>query len=507
MSIHGQISAAPSRALRQTVSLDSVSRLQPSRMMNTAVIEPITFNPIYQERVWGGRAMEKRLLRPLPPNRVIGESWEIVDRPEAQSVVVGGPFAGKTLGELWTEHREAVFGIGAVPGPFPLLLKILDAREALSLQVHPPERLAGPLLGEPKTEMWYIAHAEPDAQLHAGLRSAGVTPGNFREALENGTIEDLIHVIHPRSSDVLFIPSGRLHAIGAGLLIYEIQENSDTTYRVYDWHRSGLDGKPRELHLDQALRSIDFDDVTPGLALPQGETLVSCRQFHVARWDLGPSQFRDLDPGRFAIFTVLHGPVRCGGREFPTGAFFLVPASGASQLPLQAGASGASVLRTTLPRDWRPRENQTPTGTAHSGFYRSLRAQVTAWAETRAGIDHPWLRYVLLAPDLVHLLLCLLADPKVGAKQKTVLAGVLAYFVLPVDFLPEGLIGPVGYLDDVALAAFALNQIINQTNPDILRQHWAGDGDILELLQEIVKRADEMIGGGLVNKIREKLGI
>ena len=475
--------------------------------MQTALLEPLSFAPLYQDRVWGGRAMEKRLNRAIPPDRLIGESWEIVDRPEAQSVVVDGTFAGMTLHQLWMEHRQEIFGIGPVPGPFPLLLKILDAREALSIQVHPPERIAASLHGEPKTEMWYIAHAEPGSVLHAGLRSAGVTPEAFRSALETGPAEGLIHVIQPRSSDVLFIPSGRLHAIGAGLLIYEIQENSDTTYRVYDWNRAGLDGKPRELHLDPAMRSIDFDDVTPGVALPQGETLVSCRQFDVARWDLGPSHFRNLEPDRFAIFTVLHGPVRCGGREFPTGAFFLVPASGAAHMPLQAGPSGASVLRTTLPRDWKPRADHAVAASGHSGFYRGLRAQVLAWAETRGGKDHPWLRYVLLAPDILHLLLCLMADSRVGAKPKSMLAGVIAYFVLPVDLLPEAVIGPVGYLDDVALAAFALNQILNQTDPEVLRQHWAGDGDILELIQEIVKRADEMIGGGLVNKIREKLGL
>lgn len=475
--------------------------------MNTSDLEPISFLPIYQDRVWGGRAMETRLGRSLPPGRFIGESWELVDRPEAQSVVAGGPLAGRTLGELWKQHRPAIFGIGDVPGPFPLLFKILDAREALSIQVHPNERVAEELSGEAKTELWYIAHAEPGAQLHAGLRSPGISPSMFREALERGTVEELVHVIHPRSSDVLFIPSGRLHAIGAGLLIYEIQENSDTTYRVYDWNRVGLDGKPRDLHVDQALRSIDFDDVTPGLVHPQGESLVACRQFEVARWDLGPGQVRGLEPGRFAVFTVLHGPVRCGRRDYATGSVFLVPAATAERFPLEAGPAGASVLHTTLPKHWTPRQSASATASGHTGFYRKLRAQVSAWAETHAGKHHPWLPYVLAAPDILHLLLSLLADPKVPAKPKSMLAGVIAYFVLPVDLLPEALLGPVGYLDDIALAAFALNQMLNHTDPEVLRRHWAGDGDILELIQDIVKRADEMIGSGLVSKIREKLGI
>jgi mannose-6-phosphate isomerase len=475
--------------------------------MNPDALEPLSFVPVYQDRLWGGRAMETRLHRQLPPGRQIGESWELVDRPEAQSVVAGGPLAGKTLGELWRHHREMIFGLGDVPGPFPLLLKILDARDSLSIQVHPPERVAAALGGEPKTEMWYIAHADPGAKLHAGLRTPGITPTSFREALANGTLEDLVHVVHPRSSDVLFIPSGRLHAIGAGLLIYEIQENSDSTYRVYDWNRTGPDGKTRELHVEAAVRSIDFDDVTPGFVQPQGDTLVSCRQFEVARWDLGPGQTRDFEPGRFAIITVLHGPLRCGGIEYPDGSFFLIPAAAAARLPVQAGPTGASLLRTTLPKDWRPRQANAAETSGHNGFYRSLRAQVKAWAESHSGKDHPWLRYVLLAPDLLHLLLCLMADPKVPAKPKSMLAGVLAYFLLPVDLMPESLIGPVGYLDDVALTAFALNQLLSQTDPEVLRGHWAGDGDILEVIQEIVKRADEMIGSGLVNKIRDKLGI
>ncbi len=476
--------------------------------MTTALAEPITFAPIYQERVWGGRAMEELLQRDLPSGRPIGESWELVDRPEAQSVVDSGRFAGLTLGELWNRHRRDVFGVDDVPGPFPLLLKILDAREALSIQVHPPEHAAGELGGEPKTEMWYIAHAEPGARLHAGLKVPGLSPEAFRQSLQTGAAEQYIHVIHPRAADVLFIPSGRLHAIGAGLLIYEIQENSDTTYRVYDWNRPGLDGKPRELHLDQALKSIDFDDITPGLALPDGETLVSCPQFDVTRWDLGSHQSRTLEPGRFAIFTVLDGPVRCGGREFGRGRFFLVPASGTDRLPVQAGASGASLLRTSLPRGWHPRSAKPVPAEGQRGrYYRRLRSTILDWAKTKAGRDHPWFRYVLLAPDLFHLLLCLAADPVVPAKSKATLAGVIAYFILPLDLMPEGIIGPVGYLDDVALAAFALNQILNHTHPDVLRRHWAGDGDILELIREIVRRADEMIGGGLVNKIRGKLNV
>src|SRR5687767_1695966 len=146
-------------------------------------------------------------------------------------------------------------------GRFPLLCKILDAREKLSLQVHPPS----PALGEPKTEMWYIARADAGAQLYVGLKR-GVTRHDFERALQGGTVEECFHTIPVRTGDTMFLPSGRVHAIGAGLVIFEIQQNSDTTFRVFDWNRVGLDGRPRDLHVAESLQSIDFDDVEPSLA-------------------------------------------------------------------------------------------------------------------------------------------------------------------------------------------------------------------------------------------------
>src|SRR5688572_1894607 len=219
--------------------------------------QALSFRPLYMERVWGGRRIENQLGRSLPPGLPIGESWELVDRDDAQSVVDVGDHAGMSLHQLWTEYRETVFG--AVPDSprFPLLAKILDARETLSVQVHPPASVAPELNGEPKTEMWYLLEAEPGAELFAGFRR-GVDRQQFESALANGDVAELLHRIPVQAGDTLFIPSGRCHAIGAGCLIVEIQQNSDTTYRVFDWNRTGLDGKPRQLHVAESLRSIDF---------------------------------------------------------------------------------------------------------------------------------------------------------------------------------------------------------------------------------------------------------
>jgi mannose-6-phosphate isomerase len=162
------------------------------------------------------------------------------------------------------EHRAELLG-GAAPaagGRFPLLCKLLDAHEQLSLQVHPPPRLAH--LGDPKTEMWFIAAAASDAELFVGLRP-GVTRESFERAVADGRCADCFHRVPVRAGDVMFLPSGRVHAIGAGLVIFEIQQNSDTTFRVYDWDRVGLDGQPRPLHVLESLESIDFADVEPGL--------------------------------------------------------------------------------------------------------------------------------------------------------------------------------------------------------------------------------------------------
>jgi mannose-6-phosphate isomerase len=236
----------------------------------------LRFQPLYQERVWGGRALETALgralppLPPLPPSAApgqapapIGESWEIVDRPEAQSVVRGGALDGLTLRQAIERHGADIMG-PAWPKEraFPILVKWLDCRERLSLQVHPPAAVAPALGGEPKTENWYIADCAPGAHLIVGLKR-GVTRGQFERALADLTLENCVHRFPVSRGDSILVRSGQLHAIDGGNLILEIQQNSDTTYRVYDWGRVGLDGKPRAMHIGQSLRSIKWDDFEP----------------------------------------------------------------------------------------------------------------------------------------------------------------------------------------------------------------------------------------------------
>ena len=229
------------------------------------MLYPLTFEPIFKERVWGGRSLEWLYQKPLPPGVPIGESWEITDRPEGASTIANGQLRGKDLRWLMENHAEELLGSAkSLSGRFPLLIKILDAREKLSLQVHPPPSVAARIGGEPKTEMWYLADTTPDAELYVGLRR-GVTRAEFERKIQDGTVVDCFHRLAVRAGDAMFLPSGRVHAIGAGNVIFEIQQNSDTTYRVFDWHRLGLDGKPRELHIAQSLASIDFNDFEPSL--------------------------------------------------------------------------------------------------------------------------------------------------------------------------------------------------------------------------------------------------
>ncbi len=308
---------------------------------------PITFHPLYMERVWGGRELERVYHRILPdPNKPFGESWEIVDRENAQSVVDHGSYLGCTLHDLWTDHREEIFGEGFLNHPrFPILIKILDARDDLSIQVHPPAHLAEVLGGEPKTEMWFIADCEPGAKLYVGLKN-GVTRDDFERSIADGTVADRVHAITPEPGESIFIASGRLHAIGAGFLIHEIQQNSDTTYRVFDWNRLGLDAQPRALHVGESLASIDFQDFEPTMDLPVGDNLASCSYFKTDRKSLaaGESLTNPRDE-RFSIISVVAGQLEGDGRSFGKGQFILLPRGCA---PLVA-VENSVVLQVTLP--------------------------------------------------------------------------------------------------------------------------------------------------------------
>lgn len=310
---------------------------------------PLWFTPLFMERVWGGRMLEDAFGKPLPEGETIGEAWELVDREEAQSVVAGGPLAGTELHALWAgPDRERTFGARAAGAGerFPLLVKLLDACATLSVQVHPPVHLADELGGEPKNELWYVARATDEAHVFAGLRE-GVSQEGFCAALEAGDdVSGMLHRIPVRAGDALFIPSGRVHAIGAGCLIVEVQQNSDTTYRVFDFNRPGLDGQPRELHVPESLRSIDFSDVEPSLHPPGDGVVADNEFFRVSRRTVAAAGEVVTAPGECAVVCVLEGEATCGGERFAPGAFFLVPADAGSELPV---AGPAAVLVIELP--------------------------------------------------------------------------------------------------------------------------------------------------------------
>jgi mannose-6-phosphate isomerase len=304
------------------------------------MLYPLIFRPIFKERVWGGRELEALYGKRLPADAPIGESWEISDRPGDENVVLNGSLAGKSLRWLMEHHQAEILGNAgaAVAGRFPLLCKILDARDKLSLQVHPPASKAGELKGEPKTEMWFIADAAPGAELFVGLKY-GVTRAEFERKIADGSVADCFHRVPVSAGDTMFLPSGRVHAIGSGLVIFEIQQNSDTTYRVFDWNRTGLDGKPRELHIAQSLASIDFSDFEPKLVatpfvtegLVRKRTLVNDPLFDVESWQMAAGARGKLRPGKLQIIAVAAGAIEIHSEStivsLSAGQFALIPAS------------------------------------------------------------------------------------------------------------------------------------------------------------------------------------
>ena len=305
---------------------------------------PITFTPLYMERIWGGRQLQTFYKRHLPhPEKPFGEAWEIVDRQLEQSIVESGPFSGETLHHLWTNHRHEIFGTTLPDTPrFPLLIKILDSADDLSIQVHPPAHIAPTLGGEPKTEMWFIADAKPGSKLYVGLKN-GTTQATFEQAITAGTVAHQVHSILPEKGDSIFIESGRLHAIGAGFLIHEIQQNSDTTYRVFDWNRTDSTGTPRDLHVRESLACIDFTDFQPAMDTPQEDTLATCPYFHTTRHTLAPGQtISTATPDRFSLLTIVSGEL---DGLHPPGRTLLLPIG---CTPLTATAE-TTLLRITIP--------------------------------------------------------------------------------------------------------------------------------------------------------------
>ena len=307
----------------------------------------LQFKPIYQERVWGGRTLENYLGRKLPAGGPIGESWELVDRPEAQSVVAGGPWGGQTLRQVMAAHHLEIMGPGwAKDRPFPILVKWLDCRDRLSVQVHPPAGIAGRLAGEPKTENWYFGKTDAGAAVYAGLKP-GVTRASFEQAIAAGTVDQCLERLPVREGDSLLIHSGTMHAIDAGNVILEIQQNSDTTYRVYDWGRLGLDGQPRTLHVRESLESLSANTAPRPRLVPGdsgGGILAGCAEFTLRRERLAPGGRLAFAAGQQPrILSVVEGTLEtgpaAGGQTLRLGDNVLLPRAGEFSFVAQGRAA------------------------------------------------------------------------------------------------------------------------------------------------------------------------
>ena len=242
-----------------------------SRTVSEMPLYPLRFEPIYQYRLWGGRRLATLLSAPLPGDGPIGEAWVLSDRTDHQSLVANGPLKGQTLGQVMKQFREQLMGkLSSRFSRFPLLLKFLDARAMLSVQVHPsdahPELI--PAGDTAKTEAWVVIDAKKGSRIYAGLKS-GTTAGALRQSLDDGTIADHLVCINPKAGDAVFIPAGTVHSLGEDVVVFEVQQNSDVTFRLYDWgHVDAKTGQPRPLQVDQALASVGFADSKGGLVTP-----------------------------------------------------------------------------------------------------------------------------------------------------------------------------------------------------------------------------------------------
>ena len=322
-------------------------------------MHPLLFQPIYRRYLWGGRGFATHLGRDLPPGDDYAESWEVVDRAGDQSVVSAGPLAGQSLGALVRGHGADLLGRHAGLGAFPLLFKFLDARSDLSVQVHPDDaraaRLDPPDRG--KTEAWYVIDAAPGARLWAGLR-AGTDRALLAAALRAGRCDEVLHAVEPRPGDCIFVPAGTVHAIGAGLLVAEIQQSSDVTYRLHDWNRTGPDGRPRTLHVEAGLEAVTgFAPVGPARRTPTDDDaawrLVDCPYFVLDEvspegpWHVGGDD-------RCHLLAVVGGEARLGEHwNLPAlrrGTTLLVPAATGRQAIHPAAAAGKTrILHVMLP--------------------------------------------------------------------------------------------------------------------------------------------------------------
>lgn len=311
--------------------------------MSTTI--PFICNPIFRTKPWGGRALADLFNKPLPSDDPVGESWELVSLPESDSIVRGGPMAGTALSTLVEQWGSDLTGDAKLAdGRFPLLIKFLDARDHLSVQVHPkPTTDSGWEVGI-KHEAWYVLQADPGAQMFIDFKE-GVEPTDVQAAAGTPAFKDLMHARLAQVGDCFYLPSGTVHALGAGLVVAEVQTPSDITYRFYDWDRVGLDGQPRELHLEDALANTRYDVQNAEICQPkagvtnelgEGLRVAACHAFTMDHYRCVPDTHGPLTAGEMRIWIVLNGggaidegPEAC---EFRHGDTLLIPAASSARV-------------------------------------------------------------------------------------------------------------------------------------------------------------------------------
>ena len=311
--------------------------------MNNLDLYPLKLQPALHVKVWGGDRLGSMLNKRLPSAEPYGESWELHD----SAIVADGPLAGQSLGRLAREYGGALIGAGNDPDEgVPLLAKFIDAGRWLSIQVHPDDEQARRLEGEArgKTEAWLVIHAEENARLVTGF-SPGVTRASIAAAIAANQLEAHLQFQPVVSGDALYIPANTVHALGPGLLIYEIQQSSDTTYRLYDWGRLGLNGQPRELHINKSLDVANFA-AAPRVTHPRGDKIVDGDYFTTWRHQLRQSSMRIESAARFQALTCLEGEIRVeserGTLTLAMGETALMPAC----LPAFALSGTGALLRS-----------------------------------------------------------------------------------------------------------------------------------------------------------------
>ena len=264
---------------------------------------PIKFAPIYKERIWGGNNLNKIFGRDLPSHH-IGESWELSSHENGTSIVMNGSLAGKNLQEIMMEYKEKLMGKKFVDDHhFPLLIKIIDANDKLSIQVHPEEKYADPAQGEAgKTEAWYVVSAKEKAEIIYGIKK-DITKEDFIKAVENSTVDDIVKRAPVKTGDMVFVPAGMVHALPEGVMVYEVQQNSDTTYRIHDYDRVGVDGKRRELHIEKGIEVIRF---TGQASCDFNKSSIRCQHFCMEKLEIQGIRNEKTEE-QFIIYCVIAG--------------------------------------------------------------------------------------------------------------------------------------------------------------------------------------------------------